>query len=127
MVNIWAIFKTDLRSLFRNVVSVIITVGLVVLPTFFCCFNILASWNVPENVKYLDVAIANNDQGYKSKFVPIKLNMGDDLIAALCKDETFHWVETDSEDAIEGAKSGKYYAVVVIPADFSKCIFSFFR
>ncbi|MCF0103947.1 MAG: hypothetical protein HUJ51_00960 [Eggerthellaceae bacterium] len=42
---------------------VIITVGLVVMPAFFCCFKILVSYNLPDNFKYIDVFIANNDQG----------------------------------------------------------------
>ena len=32
MHNIWTLFKSDLRHLFANVVSTIITIGLVVMP-----------------------------------------------------------------------------------------------
>lgn len=36
-----------------------------------------------------------------------------------------NWIFTDREDAVEGVKSGTYYAAIIIPADFSEKMFSF--
>lgn len=36
------------------------------------------------------------------------------------------WVFTDSKEAIEGAKSGKYYAAIVVPESFSEDMMTLF-
>lgn len=66
MHNIWTLFKSDLRHLFANVVSIIITIGLVVMPSIFAWYNLIACWDVFENTGHLTVAVANEDEGTKA-------------------------------------------------------------
>lgn len=126
MRNIVKLAKSDFKRMFSTVMSTIITVGLIVMPSIFCWFNILACWDVFENTGELKVAVANSDEGYESDLLPIKINVGEQVISALRGNDQIGWVFTDKEDAIDGAKSGRYYAAVVIPEDFSRDMFTFY-
>lgn len=126
MRNLWKLFCYDLKHLFGNVVTVVIILGLVFLPSLFTWYNVIACWNVFDNTGYLKVAVANSDEGYESDLLPTKVNVGDTVESTLRANDQLDWVFTDEEDAIDGAKSGKYYAVVVIPSDFSEDLMSFY-
>ena len=126
MSNIWKLFKGDLRRSIRNVAVMIILLGLVLLPSLFTWFNTLACWDVFGNTGNLMVAVASDDEGYKSDIVPVEINLGDQVISDLRANDEMNWVFTDSEDAIDGASSGKYFAAVVIPESFSKDMMTFY-
>lgn len=126
MRNIWRLFVGDLKRMGSNVVTVIIVLGLVALPSIFSWYNIIACWNVFNNTGNLTVAVANSDEGYQSDLVPIRVNIGDRVVSALRANDQMKWEFTDEEDAIDGAKSGKYYAAVVIPESFSRDMMTFY-
>ena len=126
MSNVVALFKNDCKRLISNVVTLIIVLGLVALPSIFSWYNIIACWDVFGNTGNLTVAVANSDEGYKSDLVPMRVNIGDQITSALRANDQLDWVFTDEEDAIDGARSGRYYAAVVIPASFSADMMSFY-
>lgn len=126
MRNVWELFKGDLKRLRGNVVTVICVLGIIALPSIFSWYNMIASWNVFENTGNLSVAVANTDEGYKSDLVPIKVSVGDQVVSALRANDQINWVVTTEEDAIDGARSGKYYAAVVIPESFSRDMMTFY-
>ena len=66
MKAIWKLFVGDVKRLTSNVVSVIIVIGLTVLPALFTWFNVAASWDPFSNTGNLKFAVANVDAGYKS-------------------------------------------------------------
>ena len=127
MRNIVALMKSDLRRLFSNVISVIITVGLIVMPSIFAWYNILACWNVFDNTGNLTIAVANTDEGYESDLMPIRVNIGDRVVSALRANDQIAWRITDEEDAVDGARAGRYYAAIVIPQDFSREMLNFYK
>ena len=45
MKTIWKLFVGDIRRITSNVVSIIIVIGLVVIPGIFTWFNVAASWD----------------------------------------------------------------------------------
>ena len=75
MKMIWGIFKRDMCHATRNVIAVIVSMGLVVVPALYAWFNIAASWDPYGNTKALKVAVANNDKGYKSDLIPVRVNV----------------------------------------------------
>ena len=127
MHNIWLVFRRDVSNLFKNVMCTIITVGLILLPSLFAWYNILACWNVFDNTGNLSVAVANQDEGYTSDLVPLKVNVGEKVVSALRANKQINWVFTNADDAVEGTKSGKYYAGLVIPEDFSSRMLTFYE
>lgn len=127
MHNILSIFKDDLHRLFANAVSTILVIGLAIIPSLFAWYNLLACWDVFDNTGHLLVAVANEDEGYESDLIPIRVNIGDMVISELRANDQIGWRFTDAEDAIDGAKSGKYYAAVVIPKEFSRDMLRFYE
>lgn len=126
MRQIWRLFIGDVKRITSNVVSIIIVIGLVAIPSLFTWFNVVASWDPFSNTKNLKFAVASVDEGYKSDLVPLKINVGDQVLNALRANDQLDWTITTEDDAVDGVKSGKYYASVVIPESFSKDMMTFF-
>lgn len=123
---IWQLFVNDMKRIFGNLVTGLIILGLVLLPSIFSWYNVLACWDVFHNTGNLKVAVVNNDEGYQSDLVPLKVNMGEQVSTSLLANNQMDWILTDEDDAMDGAKSGKYYAAVVIPESFSKDMMTFY-
>ena len=126
MRNVWRLFVCDMKRLFSNIITVIIALGLILLPSIFAWYNILACWDVFNNTGNLSVAVANSDEGYESDLVPLRVNIGEQVVSSLRANSDIHWVFTDEEEAVDGAKEGRYYAAVVIPQNFSADMMTFY-
>ena len=126
MRNIWNIFVSDMRSLNANAVSVILAVGLVLMPSMFAWYNILACWDAFNNTGNLKVAVANTDEGYSSDLLPVDINVGEQVVDSLRANDQMDWIITDKDDAVDGAAGGRYYAALVIPESFSRDMMSFY-
>lgn len=126
MRNIWRIFVEDLKSLKSNVIALVVVVGLIITPVLYAWFNILGFWDPYSATDNLEVAVANADAGYTSSLFPTKVNAGEEIVAGLRANQEFKWVFTEENDAIDGVKSGKYYAALVIPESFSADLLTIF-
>ena len=126
MKNIFLILKNDLMKIQKNVIAMIVIMGITVIPTLYAWFNISASWDPYGNTGALKLAVASDDKGYESDLIAVKINMGEQILSSLHKNSQFNWVFTDSKDAQKGVKSGEYYAAIVIPEDFSQKMMSVF-
>ena len=49
---IWKIFARDVRQATRNVIAVIVAMGLVIVPALYAWYNIAASWDPYGNTKH---------------------------------------------------------------------------
>lgn len=126
MKNILKIFIGDLKRIHKNVIAMIVVIGVVVVPCLYAWFNIAASWDPYNNTGNLKVAVASVDKGYQGSLIPLQLNVGDQVISALRENTQMDWVFTSKEKALEGVKSGKYYAAIVVPKKFSTQMMSLF-
>ncbi|OZG62869.1 phage infection protein [Bifidobacterium lemurum] len=126
MKAMWKLFVGDVRRITSNVVSIIIVIGLVAIPSLFAWFNIAASWDPFDNVKNMKFAVANTDEGYQSDLIPVKISVGDQVVNALRANSQLDWTFTTESEAIEGTKSGEYYAAIIIPETFSADMMTFF-
>ena len=112
------IFKRDILRLLKNPVALVITIGICVIPSLYAWYNIVANWDPYGNTANIKVAVANNDRGTSNEYVG-ELNAGDETVSKLKENDQLGWVFTDADAAVEGVKSGEYYAAIVIPDDFS--------
>lgn len=126
MKNILSIFRRDVMRCYKNVIALIVVLGIIVVPALYAWFNIAASWDPYQNTGKLKVAVASADEGYEGELVPITLNLGNNVLSALRENTQLDWNFTSREKAVEGVKSGKYYAAIVIPEDFSRNLMSLF-
>lgn len=126
MKNIIKVFLNDCKHIGRNVVALVVVMGLAVLPSLYAWFNILSNWDPygPESTSNIKVAVAYDDTGINISGMDI--NISTNIVEALKTNDTIGWVFTDSTDeAIEGVWSGDYYAALIMPSDFSKDMVSF--
>ena len=126
MKNIWQIFRRDVWRIKNNVIALIVIMGLTVVPCLYAWFNIAASWDPYKNTGNLKVAVASTDKGYEGSLIPIDINIGDRVLSTLHENDQMEWVFTNRDAAIEGVKSGDYYAAIVIPENFSNDMMSLF-
>ncbi|MGN0071033.1 MAG: YhgE/Pip family protein [Atopobiaceae bacterium] len=117
----------DAHNTFKNVISLVVCVGMIVIPSFYAWFNIWGSWDPYNNTANLKVAVVNLDEGYTSDLIPVDVNLGERTQSELKASKSIGYTIVDTEeDAVEGVKSGKYYAAVVIPSDFSERMLTYF-
>jgi len=116
--NIFKIYKNDLKDIFTNKVLLVIIIGLCILPSLYAWFNIKASWDPYGNTGNISVAVINKDSG--AEIMNKKVNMGDELVKELKTNKDLGWKFVDRKKALEGVNSGKYYAYIEIPSNFSE-------
>ncbi|WP_313355849.1 YhgE/Pip domain-containing protein [Microbacterium sp.] len=126
MSNVLAVMRHDLRRAMSSAMALIVLFGLVVIPSLFTWFNVIASWNPFENTRNLTVAVANTDDGYQSDLMPLRINVGEQVVSALRANDDLNWVITSEHDAIDGTRSGEYYAAIVLPTTFSADMMTFY-
>ncbi len=111
------IFKRDISRLAKSPAALIVAVGMCIIPALYAWFNIAANRDPYGNTVNIKVAVANNDVGAENK--KRTLDAGQQILDQMEENDDLGWVFTDEEDAIDGVKSGKYYAAIVIPETFS--------
>lgn len=126
MSKIWQLMRRDARHLRSSVIAVVVFAGIVAVPSFYAWFNIAGSWDPYGNTRDVRVAVANEDEGFEGTLAPVRMNMGERVVARLCESRSIGYEPTSADEAIEGVRAGRYYAAVVIPADFSRDMMSVF-
>ena len=126
MKNILKIFLTDTGRIMSNVVGMVVIMGLCVLPSLYAWFNIFSNWDPygQESTSNMQIAVYSEDQG--DKIAGEDFNIGSNVLDGLKANKPIGWVFADSKkEAVEGVYSGKYYAALVIPENFTKDMISF--
>ena len=114
------IFTTDMRLGFQSAIGAVVIVLLVITPSLYAWFNIASSWDPYGGTGNLQVAVVNDDEGYKGELVPVTINIGNTVVSQLHANDSFNWVFVDNkEEAVSGVESSKYYAAIEIPPNFS--------
>ena len=122
MKTAFQIFSRDIRRLSHNKAAIIVMIGVCVLPSLYAWFNIAANMDPYGNTQGIKVAVANNDTG--SETDKLSINAGDTIIENLRENSQLGWTFVDEKQAEEGVRSGKYYAAIIIPDDFSDSLLS---
>lgn len=120
MRNIWRIFRADWQRISASVVAVVVIMGLCLIPCLYAWFNIFSNWDPygPDATSNIRVAVTSEDEGYE--LLGLKLNIGSMVLDGLKSNNQMGWDFVDSrEEALEGVRSGKYYAALIVPADFT--------
>ncbi|MCM3567820.1 YhgE/Pip domain-containing protein [Neobacillus mesonae] len=117
MKKVFSIYRNDLLSLTTNWAAAFIIAALIILPSLYAWFNIKASWDPYSNTKEIPIAIVNNDKGAELKGESI--NIGEEILDSLKKNHSLGWKFVSSSEAVTGVKTGKYFASITIPSDFS--------
>ena len=120
MRNIWRIIKADARSLFTHFFALAVALVIAVLPSLYAWLNIYSNWDPygPDATSNIRVAVTSEDEGYE--LLGLKLNIGSMVLDGLKSNDQMGWNFVDSrEEALEGVRSGRYYAALIVPAGFT--------
>jgi len=109
-----------MKNIFKknNVLRIGVIIGTMIIPLLYSYLYLGAFWDPYSKLEDLPVAVVNNDSG--ALINGENKNMGKEMCDSLKKDASLEFVFTDEKDGISGTEKDDYYAVIVIPEDFSK-------
>jgi len=116
--NIFSIYGKDMKNIATNWVVAVLIGGLVILPSLYAWFNIKASWDPYGQTDQIPIGIVNEDEGAEVRGEDI--DVGEMLVESLEENDSMNWQFVSKDKAMDEVKNGNYYAVIVIPSDFSE-------
>lgn len=123
MNNALKVYVRDLKRFARVPQAIIILIGIIIVPSLYAWFNIIAFWDPYSDTKAVKVAVVNMDEGAYSELTG-EVNVGDQVVAQLKQNDQLGWQFMDEDAAMHAVKSGESYAAIVIPAQFSSDLLS---
>ncbi|MGX7245891.1 YhgE/Pip family protein [Enterococcus quebecensis] len=122
--NTLKLFKLDWQRIFKNPIATFLIIALMIIPSLYAWFNIKALWDPYANTGELPIAVYSDDK--PASFKGKEVNIGDEVLKNLHENKQLGWKFVDSKQELDkGVKSGKYYAGIYLPKDFSKDLLSF--
>lgn len=98
---IFAIFARDVKRVLHNPVALVIALGMIVMPSAYAWYVVVANWDPYSNTTGMLVAVANEDAGADSPETG-HLDVGAQVVAQLHDNHEMGWEFTDAEAAING-------------------------
>lgn len=124
--NFFRVLRDDIRNILHNKFIKLAIVVMTAMPLVYGGLYLAAFWDPYSRTQTLPVAVANLDKGgfvsdENDDSIKDKVNYGEDIVEKLKNNHDLDWqfVKTQGE-AQKGLNNGKYYAIVIIPSDFSK-------
>ncbi len=125
MKTVLKIFGSDVRSLSRRLFASAVIVAVAFLPALYAWVNIYANGNPYANTGNISIALASNDPGITLDDGTY-MNLADEVFEEQKKSDKIDWQFPDTADeAIEGVRSGKYYAAVIFEENFTYNMYHF--
>lgn len=122
--NTLKLFRLDWQRILKNPIATFLIIALMIIPSLYAWFNIKALWDPYSNTGELPIAVYSDDK--KASFHGKEVDIGGEVLKNLHKNKQLGWRFVDSKEELDkGVKSGKYYAGIYLPKDFSKDLLSF--
>ena len=119
MRTIFDIFKNDIRAITKYIFVLIIVIALGTLPSLYAWINIYANWDPYSETSNVEVALASRDAGIDLQDGR-HVNSADEVIAEVRDDENIAYRPLDDpKEAVEGVRSGRFYAAIVFEDGFT--------
>lgn len=121
--NFLRVAGRDIKSIFKNRFIRVSVTAIIIVPLLYSLLYLYAFWDPYSHLQDMPVAIVNMDSG--STKDGVKANYGKDIVDKLKDDTRMGWKFVSYDEAKRGlnGKNG-YYAMFVIPENFSKDILS---
>ncbi|AIQ63114.1 hypothetical protein PSTEL_08415 [Paenibacillus stellifer] len=117
MSNIIQIYAGDWKRVFKAPMAALLIAALIVLPSVYDWVNVAAVWDPYNNTSGIPIAVASLDKGATAR--DMSFNIGDEVIKSLRTNTSLGWRFVSAQEAADGVRNGRYYASIVIPANFS--------
>ncbi|NGZ77304.1 YhgE/Pip domain-containing protein [Saccharibacillus alkalitolerans] len=111
-------FKSEWKNILKHRMTMLTVIAMLLVPGLYGLFFLSAYWNPYGHTDRLSVAVVNGDTGteYEGK----RLEVGKDFVDGLKDNDSFKWVVTDKQEALEGLNREKYIMVIELPNNFSE-------
>lgn len=121
--NFLRVAGRDIKSIFKNRFIRVSVTAIIIVPLLYSLLYLYAFWDPYSHLQDMPVAIVNMDSG--STKDGVKANYGKDIVDKLKDDTRMGWKFVSYDEAKRGlnGKNG-YYAMFVIPENFSNDILS---
>lgn len=120
---VWNIFLHDIKRILKNPIAVLVTIGVCIIPSLYAWFNIAANWDPYKNTQTMPIAVVSEDVGAEVGSQG-HINAGDLVVDKLKDNDQLQWTFVSKEEALDGVYSGRFYAAVVIPSNFTQSLAS---
>ena len=125
MGSIFRIFKNDVKSVAKHFFAMAIIIAISVLPALYAWVNIYANGNPYGNTGNIRIAVASNDPGIDLEG-GMHVNMTEEVFDELRESTSIGWQFPDTpEQAVEGVRSGEYYAAIIFEDNFTYNMYHF--
>ncbi len=98
----------------NNILKVCIFIIVLLIPIIYSFFYLKSYWDPYGNLTDIKIAIVNLDKGNTEE------NQGKEFVDELKDDGTFNIQDVSLEDANKGLQDGSYYAMIMIPENFTE-------
>lgn len=122
--KVFELYALDWRRIYRNKLTLVLMIALMIIPSLYAWFNIEALWDPYSNTGDLKIAVYSDDK--PATVMDKKVNIGKEVVNNLKENDTLDWQFVSSKEELDkGVRSGKYYAGIYLPNDFSENLVSF--
>ncbi|MGN8981008.1 YhgE/Pip family protein [Enterococcus villorum] len=122
--NTLKLYLLDWKRIFKNPIATLLIIAIMIIPSLYAWFNIKALWDPYGNTGELPIAVYSADK--PAEFQGKEVAIGKEVIKSLHENKELGWQFVDSKKTLEqGVRSGKYYAGIYLPKDFSEDLLSF--
>ncbi len=119
MKAVFNIFKNDIRAIVKYIFVIVIVLAIGTLPSLYAWINIYAGWDPYAGTDQIEVALSSRDPGMTLKNGTY-VNSANEAIADVKDDEEIGYRPLDDpEEAIDGVRSGRFYAAVIFEDGFT--------
>lgn len=104
------------------IIRIVVVAAVIIIPLLYSYFYLGAFWDPYSRLKSLPVAVVNKDTG--AMINDKQRNVGQEMCDKLNDNAELKFAFIDEEAAKTGTEGDEYYAMIVIPEDFSSDIAS---
>ena len=125
MKEILHIQRHDLRAVTRSFFAILILIAVAILPALYAWVNIYANMDPYGSTGNIRIAVASRDSGIVDAN-GATVNKAQEVMDELRESTAIGWQFPDSaDDAIEGVRSGEYYAAIIFEKNFTYNMYHF--
>lgn len=109
-------FRSEWKKL-KSPMMIIVILALILVPFLYNSIFLSAFWDPYGKTENIKVAVVNEDKA--TKFEGEKIDIGNQFVKKLKKNDDFDWQYLSRKDAAKKLRAGDIYMTVVIPKKFS--------
>lgn len=109
--------KAEFKRMWQHKILLFTILAICIVPSLYAVSFLRGIWDPYGHLNELGMAVVNEDQPVD--YNGTTLNIGQEVVDNLKKDDSFDWQFVDKDEAQQGLKDNKYYMVVTLPKDLS--------